>query len=58
LNRSKKAKASENQLNGVPTCPEQHIAQSTMASIISASNALTKNLSSATRAPAASTTVL
>jgi hypothetical protein len=40
-------------------CPKQHIVQSTLASIITVSNALTnKNLSSATRLPAASTTVL
>jgi hypothetical protein len=38
-------------------CPKQHIVQSTVASIITASNALTKNLS-APRTPAASTTVL
>jgi hypothetical protein len=50
---SNEAKASENQLSGEPTSPKQHIIQSTVASIITASNALTKNLSSATRTPAA-----
>jgi hypothetical protein len=39
-------------------CPQQHMLSRTVASIISASNAPTKNLGSATRAPAASTTVL
>jgi len=39
-------------------CPKQHIVQSIVASIISASNALTNNLSPAPRTPTASTTVL
>ena len=41
-----------------PNSPKQHIAQSTVVSIIGESNALTQNLNAATRAPAASTTVL
>jgi len=44
--------------NKCGVCAKQHIVQSTVASIITASNALTKNLSSGTRTPAASTTDL